>query len=89
MVAVKIKRINVMIIIAAVIFLFTLSAAYAENSTDECLTQSDNDTSISQEINDDILDSSDDTEKLESNTNLKNFIVNQRNFKMYFDNHNV
>lgn len=89
MVAVKIKRINVMIIIAAAILLFTLSAVYAENSTEECLTQSDNDTSISQDINDDILDSNDDTEMLESNTTLKNFIVNQRNFKMYFDNHNV
>ncbi len=87
-IAVKIERINVIIMIT-VISLISLSVAYAENSTDECLTQSGNDTTISQEINDNILDSNEDAEKLESNTTIKNYIVNTRNFNMYFDNHNV
>lgn len=80
------------------IFLISVSSVCAENLTDECIAQDNEDNTIEVSLDDNIADtgsenvlhSNSSSDTLQSSDNdVKRFVVNQRNFKMYFDDHNV
>ena len=89
------KSNKLIIILTISIFLFAMSSVYAEDVSNDNMTQS-NDMDIvdieDTDNNEVILHSNspttDDNDKLQSDE-VKSYVVNQRNFKMYFDDHNV
>ena len=89
------KSNKLIIILTISIFLFAMSSVYAEDVSNENMTQS-NDmdiVDIENTDNDEVIlhsnsPTTDDDDKLQSG-DVKSYVVNQRNFKMYFDDHNV
>lgn len=79
---------KIIIMLLSLIFLLSLSSAFAEDITNETITQCSDDNALDASI-DQELSSNIDTEELQSDDTIKNYIVNKRNFKMYFDDHNV
>ena len=84
------KKVNrIIVILSILIFLLCVSSAvYAEDTNKGNITQSNDDTTLELQIEEN-LSSDIDNEKLEADDSIKNYIVNQRNFKMYFDDHNI
>lgn len=89
------KSNKLIIILTISIFLFAMSSVYAEDVSNENMTQSSDigivdieDTDNNEVILHSDSPTTDDDDKLQSDE-VKSYVVNQRNFKMYFDDHNV
>ncbi|MBR3209374.1 MAG: hypothetical protein IKF82_03805 [Bacilli bacterium] len=89
-------KINKFLILISIVMIILCSISFVSASTtssDELDLSNDTDIINQQAVEidgDEPYSSSNiDTEELKSNDNVKNFVVNQRNFKMYFDDNNV
>lgn len=93
----KLNRILLLISIFAVL-LISVSLVSASTVDENNLTITDDTDSISNHVDDSIVEISNyepysssniNTEELKSTANEKNWIINQRNYKMFFDDNNV